>query len=101
MKYKTLKFGHCYINKEGDFAIIPLSGSKRFGYKFIGTHVNPLMFLHDFQMMSRMVDNDGNWTEIPTNYFNIIAELHSKYYKVSVPQNISWHTPPTFTITPI
>ena len=46
-KHKLLRFGHCYINESGDFAIGLLHGNKKHGYRFAATHANPAVFLQE------------------------------------------------------
>jgi len=94
-KYKLLRFGRCYINREGDFVIGLLSGDKSNGYKFAGSHANPLVFLRKFQLLSRVVPNDGNWIEIDTVMFNVASALHSTGHIMTFPgdQNITGELP--------
>lgn len=87
-KYKLLKFGRCYINKEGDMAIGLLYGNKRYGYQLAGSSAHPSVNLGRFQMLSRIVDNDGNWTEIDVNLYNLVHTYHMDGYKVKLPKNI-------------
>jgi len=75
-KYKLLKFGHCYINREGDFAIGLLSGDKKHGYQLAASSAHPSVWLGKIQVMSRVVPNDGNWIEIGPEEFNVASALH-------------------------
>jgi hypothetical protein len=89
MKYKTLKFGKCYINKAGDFAIGVLCGDKKHGYQFAGTHAHPYVWLGQFQLESRIVPNDGNWKEIEMEMFNAVAAFHVTGNVVEFPEDCS------------
>jgi len=89
MKYKTLKFGKCYINKAGDFAIGVLSGDKKHGYQFAGTCAHPYVWLGQFQLQSRLVPNDGNWREIEVEMFNAVSALHVTGNVVEFPEDCS------------
>lgn len=77
-KYKLLQFGKCYVNKNRDMVVALLSGSKKKGYKFAGSTSNPYMLLGTFYLLSRIVDNDGNWTEINPTAFNAASTWHAK-----------------------
>lgn len=77
-KYKLLRFGQCYINRVGDFIIGLLYGDKKHGYVFAASHANPSTMLGKIQAMSRIVPNDGNWTEITPEQFNVASALHWK-----------------------
>jgi hypothetical protein len=79
-KYKLLKFGQCYINREGDFVIALLGGEKKKGYRFAGSHAHPYVVLGTFQLLSRIVPNDGNWIEITPYGFNVASHYHSQGY---------------------
>jgi len=84
-KNKLLRFGHCYINKAGSFTIALLSGNKNVGYQFAGSHASPPVNLRVFQLLSRVVPNDGNWTEISPQLFNSASVLHGKGFRMEVP----------------
>jgi hypothetical protein len=84
-KYKTLKFGRCYINPEGDFVIGCLCGNKKRGYMFAGSHANPAVWLGTFQLQSRSVSNDGHWTEIDPSMFNVASALHVTGHVIKLP----------------
>ena len=84
-KHKLLRFAHCYINQEGDFVIGLLSGDKKHGYQFAGSHANPSVWLGTFQLMSRIVPNDGNWIEIDHKIFNVASVLHVTGHIVKFP----------------
>jgi hypothetical protein len=84
-KYKLLKFGRCYINREGDFAIGLLGGDKRLGYQFAGTHVHCKVILGRFWLDSRVVPNDGNWIEISPKIFNVASTLHTTGWVLKFP----------------
>jgi len=75
-KFKLLKFGQCYINQTGDFVIALLSGDKKHGYQFAGSHANPAVWLGTFQLLSRVIPNDGNWSEVDHAMFNVASALH-------------------------
>ena len=85
-KYKVLHFGHCYLNKGGDLAVVLLSGkNKEHGYKFIGSSAHPNMVLGECWALSRIVNNDGNWIEIGIDDFNAVAKVHAAGYVVKIP----------------
>ena len=84
-KYKLLKFGQCYINREGDFTIGLLRGDKKHGYLFAGSHANPPVFLGTFQLLSRIIPNDGNWTEIDPSMFNAASAFHTTGHVIKFP----------------
>ncbi len=86
-KYKLLRFGHCYINREGDFIVALMSGDKKHGYQFVGSHANPCVLLGNFQLLSRIVPNDGNWNEITTDMFNLASTCHTSGYVVKLPSS--------------
>lgn len=88
-KYKLLRHSKCYINRVGDFVICLLDGNKKKGYEFAGSHAHPKVILGKFQLMSRIVANDGNWTEITPQQFNIVAAYHSYGGTVRFPANAS------------
>jgi hypothetical protein len=75
-KYKLLRFGQCYLNRRGEFAIAMLRGTKKKGYQLAASHVNT--WLGKIQMLSRVVPNDGNWVEITPAMFTIASECHAK-----------------------
>jgi len=86
-KYKLLRFGQCYINREGDFAIGLLSGDKKHGYEFAGSHAHPKVMLGKFYLLSRIVPNDGNWIEIDPQQFNAASTLHITGHVMRIPAN--------------
>jgi len=83
-KYKLLRFGKCYINKEGDFTICLLGGNKHNGYQFAGSHANPVVFLGKFYLLSRIVLNDKHWIEIKPEVFNVASALHTSGHVLDV-----------------
>lgn len=85
MKYRTLKFGRCYANKDGSFAICLLAGNKKWGYTFAASHVHPSTILGIIYIQSRVVINDTYWTEIPPEVFNIISSLHAQGMTMKIP----------------
>lgn len=83
-KFKLLRFGQCYANRKGDFVIGLLKGDKKHGYQFAASHANPAVFLGVIQTMSRVIDNDGNWTEISPEMFNAASALHASGYTLQM-----------------
>lgn len=75
-KYKLLRFGQCYINNNGDFVVGLLHGNRKHGYVFAASHANPSVVLGTLQTLSRIVPNDGRWTEITPEQFNVASALH-------------------------
>ena len=85
-KYKLLRFGHCYINQEGDFVIGLLHGNKRLGYTFAASHAHPNVMLGQIQVLSRIVPNDDHWMEIDPEAYNIASILHASGHKLKIPR---------------
>jgi hypothetical protein len=85
MKYKTLKFGRCYVNEDGSFVVCLLAGSKRKGYLFAASHVHPFAFLGTISLQSRIVENDGRWIEINPEMFNVASAFHATGHVVKLP----------------
>jgi len=83
-KYKLLHFGHCYINQEGDFAIGLLGGNKKYGYTFIASSANPNVMLGKIHIQSRVVPNDGHWTEIGSQTFYVASSCHESGYAIGL-----------------
>jgi hypothetical protein len=76
-KYKLLRFGHCYINPDGSFTVGLLRGTKKKGYWFAASHAAPhAVCLHEIMVLSRVVPNDGYWTEIPMKTFFAVFDAH-------------------------
>jgi len=88
-KFKLLRFGQCYINQTGDFVIGLLSGDKKHGYQFVGNHANSAVWLGKFQLLSRIVPNDGNWREVDPAMFNVASALHATGHVVKFPTGYS------------
>lgn len=84
-KYKLLRFGHCYINREGDFAIGLLRGDKKSGYELAASHAHPNAWLGKIHILSRVVPNDGNWVEIDPQMFNVASAFHTTGHVVKFP----------------
>lgn len=81
-KYKLLRFGHCYVNRDGTFIIGLVGGNKRHGYTMLASHAHPYVFLQNINVMSRIVPNDGNWMEITPYQYNAISSYHADGYIV-------------------
>jgi len=79
-KFKLFRFGKCYINREGDFVIALLKGSKKHGYTFAGSNANPSVWLGKFYLLSRIIPNDGSWIEVDEALFNIASAFHVSGY---------------------
>lgn len=84
-KYKLLRFGHSYINREGDLAIHLMGGCKKKGYKLAASSAHPNVWLGKIQILSRIVPNDGNWIEVDARTFNAASSLLVRGYKVKIP----------------
>lgn len=84
-KYKLLRFGKCYINKECNLAVCLLYGDKKHGYYFIGSAAQPNIFLGKFWLLSRVIPNDENWVEIDPGIFNVISAFHSVGHVIKFP----------------
>lgn len=82
-KYKLLRFGHCYINASGDLVIGLLHGNKKRGYTFAASSAHPAMFLQNLWIPSRIVPNDGHWTEVSSSEFNVVSMYHAAGYKAN------------------
>lgn len=100
-KYRSFKFGKCYINKSGDFAVALLRGSKKNGYVFACSHAKPCAAMRTLNLLSRIIPNDGEWTEVfaksktnnkiteeyaPAAAFWIISRAHSNGIVFQVPR---------------
>lgn len=94
LKFKLLKFGQCYINREGDFVIGLLRGDRKHGYQFAGSHANPAVWLGTFQLQTRAIPNDGNWIEIEPEMFNVASALHTRGHVIKFPTGITSGEPP-------
>jgi hypothetical protein len=77
-KYKLLRHGHCYVTKNGDFAVALIGGNKRHGYTFIAGHTCRNFITGKIYMQSRIVPNDGHWKEIPPQEFAVVAYHHGE-----------------------
>jgi hypothetical protein len=77
-KYRLLRFGHCYINRNGDFAIALLGGNKTRGYIFQASHTCRNFMPGKITIRSRVVPNDGYWVEIPPQEFVVCNYLHGE-----------------------
>lgn len=75
-KYRLLHYGHCYINKTGDFAIALIGGNRTYGYIFQASHTCRDFFTEKIHIRSRIVPNDGHWLEIPSQDFVMSTILH-------------------------
>ena len=75
-KYKLLRYGHCYVNEQGDLAIALLSGNRIYGYTFAASTFSSNFLFGTIRIGSRIVPNDGHWTEIDLPTFNIIRRAH-------------------------
>ena len=72
-KYKLLRHGHCYITKNGDFAVALVGGNKKHGYTFLASHTCRNFLPGKINIQSRIVPNDGYWWEIPPQeYANVV-----------------------------
>ncbi len=96
-KYKLLRFGHCYINREGDFVVGLLYGDKKNGYFLAASHANPSVWLGTIQMLSRVVPNDGNWIDIDPEVFNVASALHVSGRVLTFPNGNSTGERPVVT----
>jgi hypothetical protein len=84
-KYKLLKFGHCYLNKTGNFVVGLLSGNVKHGYVFACSHAHPSVMINECHMQSRIVPNDGNWIEVSKEMFNAVHAVHVTGHVVTFP----------------
>ena len=80
-KYKLLRYGHCYVNKAGDFAVALLSGNHIHGYVCAASVFYPNLMYGTIRVGSRIVPNDGHWVEIDAKTFNLIRWFHVKGIK--------------------
>jgi hypothetical protein len=83
-KYRLLRFGHCYITKNGDFAVALIGGNKKRGYIFKAAHTCRLFILDKVQIRTRGVPNDGNWVEITPQDFAVAYQLINGGYAVKM-----------------
>lgn len=93
-KYKLLRFGHCYISREGDIAISLLGGDKRSGYDLTTSYAHPAAWMHELQILTRIVPNDGTWIEIDHATFFVASTLHVTGYVMVFPSEKSTGEPP-------
>lgn len=85
-KYTLLRFGRCYMNREGDFAVALLRGDKKHGYQLAASSAHPNVWLGQIQLLTRVIPNDGNWVEIAPEMFNVASAFHVSGHKVKLPQ---------------
>ncbi len=83
-KYRLLRFGHCYITKNGDFAIALISGNKTRGYTFRSAHTCRNFLPGDITMRTRVVPNDGYWLEITPQDFVVAYHVINQGYTVKM-----------------
>ena len=83
-KYKLLRVGHCYITKNGDFAIALLGGNKKHGYTFRVSHTCRDFIPGKINIQSRIVPNDGYWWGFPPQEFANVAYTHGMGQSVLV-----------------
>ena len=79
-KYKVLRFGRCYINRVGD-KIMLISGSRKEGYVGIFDCQHPAVTFHRIYLGSRVVLNDGSWTEVDKSNVSEASKLTDNYGK--------------------
>lgn len=84
-KYTLLRFGHCYINREGDFAVALLRGDKKHGYQLAASSAHPSVWLGYIQLLTRIIPNDGNWIEIAPEMFNVASAFHASGHVLKLP----------------
>ena len=77
-KYKLLRHGHCYITKNGDFAVALLGGNKQHGYTFQVSHTCRDFIPYRINIQSRIVPNDGYWWEIPPQEYAAVVYNHGE-----------------------
>ena len=80
--HKLLRFGHYYLNEQGDFVVGLVSGNKLHGYTFIASHAHPNVMLGKIHSQSRVVPNDGHWIEIDSDMFTAVFAIHASGHKV-------------------
>ena len=83
-KYRLLHYGHCYINKNGDFAVALIGGDKKHGYIFQASHTCRDFFTGKIYIRSRIVPNDGHWMEISPQDFVASTIMHGAGYPVKL-----------------
>ena len=83
-KYKLLRHGHCYITKNGDFAVALLGGNKRHGYTFLASHTCRDFIPGKINIQSRIVPNDGYWWEFPLQEYAAVAYNHGEGRSVTL-----------------
>lgn len=77
-KFSLLRIGHCYITRNGEYAVALLGGNKIRGYLCHITHICRNFIPGRVTIRSRIVPNDGTWVEIPPQEFPIVAHLHGE-----------------------
>jgi hypothetical protein len=78
-KYTFLRFGRCYINKEGDIKVILVAGSREVGYVGLFDCRHPAVASHKIYLKSRVVLNDDSWTEVDKSSVSIASILTDNY----------------------
>lgn len=76
-KYKLLRIGRYYINKDGSFVIGVLTRDTKYDYRFLCSHANAKLSSGIVRMLTRVVLNDGNYTEIDFDTFRTIVATHA------------------------
>lgn len=77
--YKLLRFGKCYINREGNIKIMLIGGSRRTGYVGIFDCQHPAVMFHKIYLGSRIVPNDGSWMEVDKSNVSEASRLTDNY----------------------
>lgn len=84
-KFTLIRFGHCYINRQGDFAVALLRGDKKHGYQLAASSAHPNVWLGQIQIQTRVIPNDGSWMEIDPAMFNVASACHASGHVVKFP----------------
>ncbi len=84
-KFTLLRFGHCYINRQGDFAVALLRGDKKHGYQLAASSAHPNVWLGQIQILTRVIPNDGSWIEVAPEMFNVASACHVSGHVVRLP----------------
>jgi hypothetical protein len=78
-KYTFLRFGRCYTNKEGDIKVLLVTGNREVGYVGLFDCRHPAVASHKIYLKSRVVLNNGSWTEVDKSCVSIASILTYNY----------------------
>lgn len=92
-KFKLLRFGKCYLSKDGALAIALAEGDRKKGY-LCAVSSSKFYVGGRLHIQSRIIPNDGVWYEIPVEAFRDIAYVQSHGVRVVAMPTLKAKTPP-------